>query len=225
MFRSLRPWLAPLLGLLVGILLLPTPSLAVSVSSLPAVVPEERVIDTADVLSRAGRADVSDALRAFNEEHVDAHLITVKRLDYGLSLDKLANQLLQTWLQAGAEDNQLLFLIETQTNTAAVVESPGLEGQLNSGLLTSTARTTFGQPIREGGRYRQGSLDGIGRLLTVLQGSEDPGEPAIADINEVQVTNIPSKEETSESNAFTWIIVLLVAGTIVPMLTWWFFSR
>jgi uncharacterized protein len=38
-------------------------------------------------------------------------------------------------------------------------------------------------------------------------------------------TNIPTREETASSNAFTWVIVLLVVGTIVPMLTWWVFSR
>ena len=32
-------------------------------------------------------------------------------------------------------------------------------------------------------------------------------------------------EETKESNAFTWVIVLLVVGTIIPMATWWVFSR
>jgi hypothetical protein len=38
-------------------------------------------------------------------------------------------------------------------------------------------------------------------------------------------TNVPTVEETRESNAFTWVIVLLVVGTIVPMATWWVFSR
>jgi uncharacterized protein len=38
-------------------------------------------------------------------------------------------------------------------------------------------------------------------------------------------TNIPTKAETEESDATTWIIVLLVLGTIIPMATWWIFSR
>ena len=32
-------------------------------------------------------------------------------------------------------------------------------------------------------------------------------------------TNIPTKAETEESDATTWIIVLLVLGTIIPMAT------
>ena len=38
-------------------------------------------------------------------------------------------------------------------------------------------------------------------------------------------TNIPTQEETESSNATTWIIVLLVLGSIIPMATWWVFSR
>ena len=38
-------------------------------------------------------------------------------------------------------------------------------------------------------------------------------------------TNIPTQEETESSNATTWIVVLLVLGTIIPMATWWVFSR
>lgn len=39
------------------------------------------------------------------------------------------------------------------------------------------------------------------------------------------VSNIPTREETAAGNGFQWVIVLLVVGTIVPMLTWWVFSR
>jgi uncharacterized protein len=39
------------------------------------------------------------------------------------------------------------------------------------------------------------------------------------------VSNIPTREETANSKGFQWVIVLLVVGTIVPMLTWWVFSR
>jgi uncharacterized protein len=38
-------------------------------------------------------------------------------------------------------------------------------------------------------------------------------------------SNVPSREQTESSNAFTWVVVLLVVGTVVPMATWWVFSR
>ena len=207
-----------------GSLVCPAPALAISAAGLPAAAPQERVLDTADVLSRAASAELGKTLESFNADRVDAHLITVNRLDYGLGLPQLGAELLQRWADAGADPNQLLFLIDSQTNSAAVVASPDLSGQLDSSLLRSTARTTMAQPIRDGGRYRQGSLDAMTRLLTVLEGGDDPGEPVTADVV-TQPTNIPTKEETASSNAFTWVVVLLVLGTIVPMLTWWVFSR
>ncbi len=218
--------LALLAALICGVsaLFCPAPALAISASGLPATAPQERILDTADVLSRAAIGELGKTLESFNAERVDAHLITVSRLDYGLSLPQLGDDVLQRWDEAGAEPNQLLFLIDSQTNSAAVVASPSLTGQLDATLLRSTARSTMAQPIRDGGRYRQGSLDAMTRLLTVLQGGEDPGEPLTAEVV-TQPTNIPTKEETASSNAFTWVVVLLVVGTIVPMLTWWVFSR
>lgn len=204
--------------------LMPAPALAIAASGFPAIAPQERILDTADVLSRAAIGELSKTLESFSAERVDAHLITVSRLDYGLSLSQLGKSVLEQWSASGSEPNQVLFLIDSQTNSASVVTSPGLVTQLDASLLRSTARTTMAQPIRDGGRYRQGSLDAMTRLLTVLQGGEDPGEPVIAEVVS-QPTNIPTKEETQSSNAFTWIVVLLTVGTIVPMLTWWVFSR
>jgi uncharacterized protein len=181
-------------------------------------------VDGADVLSRAAVGDLSNQLQAFGPEHVDAHLITVARLDYGLSLPELAQQVVDRWVASGSEDNQLLFVLDSKTAAAAVAVSPGLQGELNSDLLRSTARATMGPLLRDGARYRQASLDGMERLLTVLQGGDDPGEPLTAEVIS-PASNVPTKEETSASNAFTWVVVLLVVGTIVPMLTWWFFSR
>jgi len=163
-------------------------------------------------------------LEALSAERVDAHLITVKQLDYGLSLTQLGEELLERWQPSAGSSGQLLFLIDAQTNGAAVLASPSLSGQLSSSLLRSTARTTMTVPIRDGARFRQASLDGIQRISTVLQGGEDPGEPVVAQVI-TPASNVPSKEQTQSSNAFSWVVVLLVVGTVVPMVTWWVFSR
>ena len=82
----------------------------------------------------------------------------------------------------------------------------------------------MGVPLRDGARYRQASLDALQRLQTVLAGGEDTGSPVVQERLTLP-SNIPTREQTAASNAFTWVIVLLVVGTIVPMLTWWVFSR
>ena len=220
---SLPGLIAALLG--VFLCLGPAPALAIAASGLPDTPPQERILDTADVLSRAAIAELSKTLESFSTDRVDAHLITVNRLDYGLSLPQLGAQVLERWSAAGGNPLQLLFLIDSQTNSAAVVASPDLSGQLDPSLLRSTARTTMGQPLREGGRYRQASLAAIERLQTVLAGGEDPGPPVQAHATTVAPVRVPSHEQTLSSNAFTWVVVLLVVGTVVPMLTWWVFSR
>ena len=219
----IRRWLEACL--LVVLLLLPVaPALAVSATTFSDTIPQERVLDQAAVLSRAASADVARQLETLTAERVDAHLITLKQLDYGLTLNQLGEDLLQRWQQSSGSTDQLLFLIDAQTNTAAVVASPSLAGQLSANLLRSTARTTMTAPIRDGARFRQASLDGIQRVSTVLQGGEDPGEPAVAQVVTPN-SNVPSREQTESSNAFTWVVVLLVVGTVVPMATWWVFSR
>ena len=185
--------------------------------------PASHVVDTADLLSRAANTELDKRLEAFGGSDLDARLVTLRRLDYGLSLDGLGQGLLQRWSTPGGPD-QLLLLIESQNNSAAVVASEGLTQRLPADVLSSTAISTMGLPLREGARYRQASLDALDRLGAVLQGEADPGPPQLQERLPIE-TNIPTREETASSNALLWVVVLLVVGTLVPMITWWVFSR
>ena len=185
--------------------------------------PDERILDDADVFSRASRSELTSRLQDLAADRVDARVVTLRRLDYGLNLDGFGEELLAQWSSSGSEP-LLLLLIETQNKRASIAADASLQSQLPEALLTSTARTTMSVPLREGDRYRQATLDGINRLSTVLGGGEDPGPPAEI-VRTTLPTNIPTQEETESSNATTWIVVLLVLGTIIPMATWWVFSR
>lgn len=199
---------------------------ALSPQDLPAQPPDKAVLDSADVLSRAGKNEIETRLNQLESSKVDARVITVRKLDYGLSLTGFGEELVERWTSNGntSERPLILFLEETQNKQAAVVVSAELSDQLPDALLRSTARTTMSQPMRDGERFRQASMDGIERIAVVLNGGEDPGPPIQVERTALP-TNVPTVEETSESNAFTWVIVLLVVGTIVPMATWWVFSR
>lgn len=201
-------------------------SIALSPQDLPAQPPDKAVLDSADVLSRAGKNEIETRLNQLESSKVDARVITVRKLDYGLSLTGFGEELVERWTNNGntSERPLILFLEETQNKQAAVVVSAELSDQLPDALLRSTARTTMSQPMRDGERFRQASMDGIERIAVVLNGGEDPGPPIQIERTALP-TNVPTVEETSESNAFTWVIVLLVVGTIVPMATWWVFSR
>ncbi|QNJ14029.1 integral membrane protein involved in the photoprotection of photosystem II [Synechococcus sp. A18-46.1] len=205
------------------VLACPPAAQAISPVDLGASRPDERVLDDAEVFSRASRSELNARLQDLAADRVDARVVTLRRLDYGLNLDSFGEELLAQWSSEGSEP-LLLLLIETQNKRASIAADPTLQSQLPETLLTSTARTTMSVPLREGDRYRQATLDGINRLSTVLGGGEDPGPPAEF-VRTTLPTNIPTQEETESSNATTWIIVLLVLGTIIPMATWWVFSR
>ncbi|MFN9661117.1 MAG: photosystem II repair protein Psb32 [Cyanobacteriota bacterium] len=206
-----------------------SPALALSASDFPGQLPSSHLLDEAGVLSRASSQEIERMLEAFNDERVDARVITVSRVDDDLSLQQLGEGLLRRWQapEQGPESGApplLLLLIDAQTRSTAVVAAAGLSGRLPAELLTSTADTTMAFPLRSADRYRPASLDGLNRLGTVLRGGEDPGEP-VQEEAPALASNIPSKEDTESSHAFTWVVVLLVIGTVVPMATWWVFSR
>jgi len=205
------------------------PVLAIGPADFPQKPPSAHVLDEAHVFSRASAQEIERVLETFDDERVDARVVTVSKLDYDVSIEKLGEDLLARWDTApsdpeAAGPSRLLLLIDAQTRSTAVVASKGLKGRLPAELLASTADTTMATPLRSADRYRQATLDALSRLTTVLQGGEDPGEPLIEEAP-VLASNIPSKEETESSHAFTWVIVLLVIGTVVPMVTWWVFSR
>ena len=199
---------------------------ALSPQDLPSQPPDKAVLDSADVLSRAGKNEIETRLNQLEDSKVDARVITLRKLDYGLSLTGFGEELVERWSNNDSRSERplILFLEETQNKQAAVVVSAELSDQLPDALLRSTARTTMSQPMRDGERFRQASMDGIERIAVVLNGGEDPGPPIQIERTTLP-TNVPTVEETSESNAFTWVIVLLVVGTIVPMATWWVFYR
>lgn len=217
---------ALLLSLLLLLSIAVSPVLALGVSDLPALPPSDPVLDHSAVLSRSAQAEISRRLQSFDGDRIDARLVTVDHLDYGLGLEQLARQLQQRWSSDRPEGSRplLLMVIDTQNSAVALVADPLITGQVPDEVLASTARGTVAPLLRDGGRYRQAVLSGLDRLAVVLRGGDDPGEPEEAQVV-VAPTNVPTQEETAASHAFTWVVVLLVVGSVVPMLTWWVFSR
>ena len=84
-------------------------------------------MDSADVLSRAGRNEITARLQELDQFHVDARLVTVRRLDYGLSLPAFGEELLGRWGKARQTDRPLLISWrKVRAKQAAVVASPAL---------------------------------------------------------------------------------------------------
>ena len=210
---------------LLGLVALAPPSMALTATDFPSAPPmQERVVDQAEVFSRAAVGELNRHLSELTSYGVEANLVTLGRVDYGSTPTAVATDLLERWQQQDPQE-RLVALVETRTGQVAVVASPALARRLSPSLLDSTAEDTMAGQLRRGEGYRLTMLRGIQRLDTVLAGGEDPGPPMLEAAMPAARSNVPSHEETAASNALTWVAVLLGLGTVIPMLTWWVFSR
>ncbi len=210
---------------LLGLVALAPPSMALTAADFPSAPPmQERVVDQAEVFSRAAAGELNRHLSELTSYGVEANLVTLGRVDYGSTPTAVATDLLERWQQQDPQE-RLVALVETRTGQVAVVASPALAKRLSPSLLDSTAEDTMAGQLRRGEGYRLTMLRGIQRLGTVLAGGEDPGPPMLEAAMPAARSNVPSHEETAASNALTWVAVLLGLGTVIPMLTWWVFSR
>ena len=220
----LRPLLPAFWLLVLMLFLLPPPVQALSALDFPAAPPaESRVVDAAGVFSRAALGDVNRVLADFQRYGVEADVATLKRVDYGSTPQQVASDLLQRW--GGNEPGKrLVVLLETGTSRAAIVPTAALAEQLPEDLLRSTAEDTIAPMLRAGDRYRRATVSGLERVAAVLAGGEDPGVQEVPTATAVP-TNVPTRQQTAESRALIWVAGLLGLGTVIPMLTWWVFSR
>ena len=122
----IRSLLAGVLATCLSLLLLVPAASAVAPIDFPASAPDESVTDSAEVLSRASRSDISARLAQLDAEKVDARLVTLRRLDYGISLTSFGEELLETW-SSPSGNPLMLMLIETQNKRSAVVADQKIE--------------------------------------------------------------------------------------------------
>ena len=94
--------------------------MALSPQDLPVIAPDDPVLDSAQVLSRAGRNEIEGRLKQLETFRVDARVITLRRLDYGLSLTGFGEALVERWSEEGQNSDRplILFLEETQNKQA-----------------------------------------------------------------------------------------------------------
>ena len=91
----IRSIVAGLMATCLSLILLVPAAVAVSPLDFSATAPNESVIDSADVLSRSSRSDIAARLEQLNAQRLDARLVTLRRLDYGLSLNQFGEDLIR----------------------------------------------------------------------------------------------------------------------------------
>jgi uncharacterized protein len=214
-----------ILWLVVTIFCIATPAIATGVFDLPNFNAQNLwVVDTADAISSVNQNNLSKTLKDWaSETGQEVRMVAIRRLDYGETVDTLAEKIFANWYpNAEIRANQTLLVLDTLTNNVAILSGDAAQGLIGAEVAKSIVNETVGYNIRKGNKYNQAFLDAGDRLVAVLSGQEDPGPPIIED--EIQTEGTFTKaEDTDQGSATVWVIGFLIVATVVPMVTYYWY--
>jgi len=226
LFSVCRRWILPVFALILTAQSWMAPAQATSLYEVPPLPSDTRVIDLADILSRLSEGKFNESLDDLAEKTgQEVRFVTIRRLDYDETIDTFTQKLFKQWFPTPeTQANQTLLVIDKLTNNSAIYTGEKVKEVMPDTIANSVAQDTLQVPLREGERYNQGFLDASDRLVAVLSGEPDPGPPIVKDVVQVEGT-FASPEETKESNATVWVIGLLIAATVIPMVTYFWYVK
>jgi uncharacterized protein len=212
----------------IGIFALPAQATAVyEVPVVSAGVPTW-IVDQADVLSLSTKGKVKGTLEQLAKQTgKEVRFVTVHRLDYGDTIQIFTDKLFKKWFSTPEEQaNQTLIVLDNVTNTIGIQTGVEVKSILTEAIATSITTETMSMPLRDGNKYNQAFSDGADRLMAVLSGQADPGPPKAISTPEVGRTFLKAEEtEANRTNFLIIVIGLLIAATIIPMATWWWYQN
>ncbi|MFE4105452.1 photosystem II repair protein Psb32 [Almyronema epifaneia] len=231
LLTCLTAWKQWSLGLAIAVCalqLLALPAYATGVYQMPQLAPGQNtwVVDDANQISRLNEGKISDQLRQLAQSGTELRLVTIHRLDYGETPQSFADQLFAQWFPTPeAQANQALLVLDDVTNGAALKVGEAAAQRLTPDIAESVAQETIQVPLRQGNKYNQAFLAATDRLVAVLSGAADPGPPVDDESFELEST-FASAEETEEnrSNSTAIVVGFLIAATLIPMATYWFYQ-
>jgi uncharacterized protein len=182
------------------------------------------VVDTADAISGANQSKLTSTFKDLaSETGQEVRMVAIRRLDYGDTVDSLADEIFQDWYpNAEAQANQTLIVLDTLTNNVALRTGNSAQALVNPEIAQSIVDDTVGYNIRKGNKYNQAFIETGDRLVAVLSGQEDPGPPVIED--EIQTEGTFTKaEDTDQGSATIWIVGFLIFATVIPMATYYWY--
>ena len=205
-----------------------TPASATGIYDLPFVSAGDstQIVDDAEVLSRVTQRRIKGAIEEVRDR-AEIRFVTIRRLDYGETIDSFTNALFEAWYPTPeTQVNQVLLALDTVTNSSAIRVGEGVDPALTQDIADSVAQETVLIPLRNGDKYNQAFIAAGDRLVAVLSGEPDPGPPAIVDNIQVEGTFATAEEtEATKSDSTTLVIFLLIAATVIPMVTYYALYR
>ncbi len=211
--------------LVLAISCIAAPAIATGLFDLPDFDPDQVwVVDTADAISNANQSKLTKTFQDLaSETGQEVRMVAIRRLDYGETVDSLAEAIFKDWYpDAEAQANQTLLVLDTLTNNVAIRSGDSAQELIGAEVAKSLVNDTVGYNIRKGNKYNQAFIDAGDRLVALLSGQEDPGPPEMDD--EIQIEGTFTKaEDTDQGSATVWVIGFLIVATIIPMATYYWY--
>lgn len=225
LMRSTLSWIFSVAVLLLATQMFVASAQATSLYEIPALEDDTWIVDAADILSRSSEGKIStDLSKLAAQTGYEVRLVTIHRLDYEETAQGFTDKLFQRWFPEPDEQaNQVLLVIDNVTNNTGIRTGEKVKQVLSDDIATSVAQESVLIPLKEGNRYNQALLGASERIVAVLSGNADPGPPELKDDVMVEGT-FATKEKTKESNATVWVVGFLIAATVIPMATYYFYQ-
>ena len=204
-----------------------TPALATGVYQMPPFSENVWIVDEAELLSRINESKITKQFQALASDTGDeVRFVTIHRLDYGETPTSFTDALMTKWFpNPDDRASQTILVLDDVTNGAALKVGDQSATLLTDEIATSVVDETIAVPLRQANKYNQALLSASDRLVAVLSGEPDPGPPVEVANFEIEST-FASAEETEEnrSNATIIVVGFLIAATVIPMATYYFYQ-
>jgi uncharacterized protein len=202
------------------------PAAATEIYELPILAAGDStyIVDNAEVISISNEGALNDKLKQLaRDTGTEVRMVTIRRLNYDTTIDSFTEELFNQWYpDAEANSSQVLIVLDTLSNRAAIRTGAGVKDTLTDEIALSVATETTIVPIRNGGKYNQALIDASDRLAIVLSGEPDPGAPVITENLNIE-SNFTKEEDTDRKGSTVWVVVLLLLATIIPMVTYYWY--
>lgn len=183
------------------------------------------VIDDSEVLSVLNKGTLSKRLSDLAQNTGnEVRFVTVHRLDYGETPQSFAGKLFEKWFPTpDTQANQTLVVLDTKTNGTAIQTGEAVQSAVTNDTSESIVSETMQIPIRKDNNYNQAFLGASDRLTAILSGQPDPGPPEV-EVAKLAERTFKTAEETNDATATYIVIGLLLAATIIPMITYFIYQ-
>ncbi len=208
--------------------LVASPAFATSVYEMPSLTADSStwVLDKGEVVSRVTEGKISSLLENLAKQTGnEVRIVTIRHLDYDETIQSFTNQLFEKWFPTPeAQANQTLLAIDTVTNSTAIRTGEKVKSIMPDEIAQSVASETVQVPLQQGDKYNQALEDAGDRLVAVLSGQPDPGPPQVVAENVRVEGTFKKAEETDKGSSTVWVVGLLIAATVIPMATYFWYQ-